>query len=260
MLDFESAKAAAHLAIELREQDLSLHVELGRVYFGMRRFDDAIEEYDLVLDKVPGEVAAVIAKSAALRASRRAEEAERQVTAMRRTLPWNRDPLAELGWTRFDQRDWRRARADFKELLRSASNPRERAAASYGLGWVAYSPAAHDTPFREARPARTSSTLAGLPSSASGPTSPAGGQPGRDCRRALRIPQSEVRAVSSCRGRVRSTDTSQAMVDAELAADDAGRGHGCQRLVPHPVRQRRQPDGARHSCSAGQAAPAPPAG
>lgn len=138
MLDFESAKAAAHLAIELREGDLSLHVELGRVYFGMRRFDDAIEEYDLVLDKVPGEVAAVIGKSAALRASRRAEEAERQVTAVRRTLPWNRDLLAELGWTRFDQRDWRRARADFKELLRSASNPRERAAARYGLGWVAY--------------------------------------------------------------------------------------------------------------------------
>lgn len=152
MLRFKKAEAAAHRAIELRKQDLSLHVELGRTYFGMRRFDDAIKEYDLMLDKVRGDVAAVIAKSAVLRASRRAEEAERQVTTLRVTLPRNRDLLTELGWTRFDQRDWRQSKADFKELLDSESNRRERAAAHYGLGWVGYGAGKYDAATSEIPP------------------------------------------------------------------------------------------------------------
>jgi tetratricopeptide (TPR) repeat protein len=138
MLRLDEAQEAAENAIALRPWDPTLRVELGRVHDVRLEFDAALAVYARILDRDPGDVAAVIARSAALRARRDYEQAEREVTRLLEKLAANRDLKAELGWIRFDARLEDDARRVFGQLLDSACNPRDRAAARYGLGWVEF--------------------------------------------------------------------------------------------------------------------------
>jgi tetratricopeptide (TPR) repeat protein len=142
-LKLDQALIAAKDAVRIRAQDPSLAVELGRVHDVRLEFGKALAEYERILANDPGDVGATIAKSAALRARRGYEQAEREVTALLTQLGDNRDLRAELGWIKFDQRDEQGARREFEQLLRSASNDRDRAAAHYGMGWADFAAEAY---------------------------------------------------------------------------------------------------------------------
>jgi tetratricopeptide (TPR) repeat protein len=137
-LRLDDAKEAAQDAVGLRPWDPSLRVELGRVHDVRLEFAAALAQYARILDSDPGDVAAVIARSAALRAQRDYEQAEREVSRLLSQLPRNRDLRAELGWIKFDERNLEGAQEVFSELLGTACNARDRAAARYGLGWAEF--------------------------------------------------------------------------------------------------------------------------
>jgi tetratricopeptide (TPR) repeat protein len=136
MLRLDDALAAGEEAVARRPDDPAIRVELGRVYDLRLEFDKALGHYAKVLARDPGNVAAVIARSTALRALRGYEQAEREVTGLLAQIPASRALRTELGWIKYDQRLVDDARQVFRLLLESARNDEERAAARYALGWA----------------------------------------------------------------------------------------------------------------------------
>jgi tetratricopeptide (TPR) repeat protein len=137
LLRFGAAKTAAARGTELRPWDPPIRVELGRACDDLRDYDAAFEHFAEILTNEPGNVEALVAKSAALRPLHRYEEAENGIRAARREKLKNRDLTTELGWVRYDANS-AHAGEVFQGLLESAVNNRERAAARYGLGWIAF--------------------------------------------------------------------------------------------------------------------------
>jgi tetratricopeptide (TPR) repeat protein len=135
MLRLGEALSAAKAACALRPEDPALRIELARVCDVRLDFDGALRNLAQVLERDPDNVAALIAQSSAFRAERNYEQAEREISRMLRKMPRNRELQTELGWITFDQRLNVDARLRFNELLESAVNDAERAAAYYGLGW-----------------------------------------------------------------------------------------------------------------------------
>jgi tetratricopeptide (TPR) repeat protein len=138
LMEPERAMVAAEHAIQLRSEDAELVIELGRTYEARNAFAEALGQYDAVLGGDPGNVDALVAKSSALRSLRRNRDAEREVGKALGQKRTNRDLMAERGWIQYDQRNLTDAKAIFENLLATAVNNRERALASYGLGWVAF--------------------------------------------------------------------------------------------------------------------------
>jgi len=135
MLCFDEALSAADAACALRPEDPLLRVELARVCDVRLDFDGALRNLAEVLERDPDNIAALIAKSSAFRAVRNYEQAEREISRMLLKRPKNRELRTELGWINYDQRLADDTRRVFSQLLSSAVNDAERAAANYGLGW-----------------------------------------------------------------------------------------------------------------------------
>lgn len=138
LTDPAEARAAAEQAISLRPEDAELGIELGRTYEARNAFAEALAQYDKILAGDPGNVDALVAKSSALRSLRRNRDADREVGQVWDRKRTNRDLMTERGWIQYDQRNLTDAKAIFEDLLATAVNNRERALASYGLGWVAF--------------------------------------------------------------------------------------------------------------------------
>lgn len=138
LVDTTGAMAAAEHAISLRPEDAELVIELGRTYEAQNAFTQALGQYDKVLADDPGNVDALIAKSASLRSLRRNRDAAREIDEARQHKRTNRDLLTECGWIQYDRRNLKDAQSIFTSLERTAHNNRERALANYGLGWVAF--------------------------------------------------------------------------------------------------------------------------
>jgi tetratricopeptide (TPR) repeat protein len=136
MLRLDDALAVGEEAVARRPDDPAIRVELGRVCDLRLEFDKALGHYAKVLARDPGNVAAVIARSTALRALRGYKQAEREVTGLLAEVPASRALQTELGWIKYDRRAIADARQVFQTLLESARNDEERAAARYGLGWT----------------------------------------------------------------------------------------------------------------------------
>ncbi|MBV9011605.1 MAG: tetratricopeptide repeat protein [Pseudonocardiales bacterium] len=136
---FEEAEQAAHNAVERQPNDPDTHVELGRMHDYFLRFDTAVDCFSEALRREPDHTGLNIAKSATLRSLRRFAEAERQITRLFRLWPHLRDLKFEFGWIHHDERRFVEAQRLFEQLLDSAVNDRERAAAHHALGWVAFS-------------------------------------------------------------------------------------------------------------------------
>ena len=135
-----NAMTVAREAVADRPLDAELTIELGRTCDARNEFSDALAQYNRILadDRDPQHVDALVAKSSVLRSQRRYRAADREVSAVSRRKPTNRDLIAESGWILYDQRNFADARAVFHDLLAGAVNGRERALAHYGLGWVAF--------------------------------------------------------------------------------------------------------------------------
>ena len=135
-LNREEAVIQADQGASLRPFDPGMRVELGRAYDGQRRFVRALKELQPVLDREPDNVAARIARSAALRSQHLLDDAEQEINDALDRKRHNRDLLTELAWIYNDQGRYAEARQKFKFLLDEARNKRERAAAHYGIGWA----------------------------------------------------------------------------------------------------------------------------
>jgi tetratricopeptide (TPR) repeat protein len=153
MLRFDEALSAAEAACALRPEDPLLRVELARVCDVRLDFDGTLRNLAEVLERDPGNVPAMIARSSAFRAVRNYEQADREISRLLLTMPDNRELRTELGWIKYDQRLADDARRVFSNLLDSGVNDAERAAAYYGLGWSHFAEGdfvSAAQPFREA--------------------------------------------------------------------------------------------------------------
>jgi tetratricopeptide (TPR) repeat protein len=153
MLRLDDALAAGEAAVAGRPDDPAIRVELGRVCDLRLEFGKALGHYAKILARDPGNVAAVIARSTALRALRGYEQAEREVTGLLAEVPASRALRTELGWIKYDRRLVGDARQVFRTLLESARNDEETAAARYCLGWADFAEGSYrsaENQFREA--------------------------------------------------------------------------------------------------------------
>ena len=140
-----------------------VRIELARVLDEMNRYEDALDECDVVLraDAYSGECTE--AKSAVLRSMHRFDEAERLVRQLVGRLPHRQSAWVELAWIQRDRKQYSAAETTFTKLLRDAEAPSEVADARCGLGWTALDQRRSDdaqTHFRAALAVQSDSTMA----------------------------------------------------------------------------------------------------
>ncbi|WP_020658447.1 tetratricopeptide repeat protein [Amycolatopsis benzoatilytica] len=144
---FDEAEAAAKEAIELRPDSPDLPTELGVLYDDQLRYEESLVWFDRALRTDPCYLDAISGRSAALRALRRFDEAERGVLAALRRMPWNRSLREELVWIYHDSRRLDEAGQQIALLQADSHNAREEAETAAQAGWIRF--AAGDYPAAE---------------------------------------------------------------------------------------------------------------
>jgi tetratricopeptide (TPR) repeat protein len=153
MCRYEDAEQAAREAVARRPGISGLQQVLGQVQDDQLMFEEALQNFSIILKKYPNDSSAHIAQSQALRSLHRYAEAEREIERACQGNVHDRSLRSELAWIHYDQRRLTDARRIFSQLLNSAMNGWERSVSRNGLGWVAFAAEKYGEAEREFRAA-----------------------------------------------------------------------------------------------------------